>query len=79
MNRHNITTVLADLDDVIARLRDAGARVTGLERERIALEPPPDRNSYPPGNGETRRTASEHFAKAREYTSEALRRLRRDQ
>lgn len=42
-----------------------------------------ERPSYPPGlfeeNQHTRKTATEHFRKAREHTSEAVRRLRRGQ
>ncbi len=72
-NRTSLTPILADLDDVIARLRDAGAPVGPLERARMALEP---RLSLPPSDAQAR--TKEHFRKAREYTSEALRRLKRD-
>jgi hypothetical protein len=43
---------------------------------------PPERPSYPAGtyeaNQPTRKTAKEHFRKAREHTAEAIRRLRRE-
>lgn len=71
MNRSSLTQALADLDDVIARLRDAGAIVSGLERERMRLEPL-ERASYPPD------VTREHFRSAREHAAEALRRLKRD-
>lgn len=76
-DRSTLPAILADLDDCIARLRDAGAPVLELQVARDRLEPAewePERPSYPPNNGQVRRTASERFAKA----SEALRRLRRD-
>ncbi len=72
MNRTDLSAILADLDEVILRLRDAGAPVLGLERERLKLEP------RRPSNAELRRDAAQHFAKAREYASEAVRRLRGD-
>lgn len=78
MNRTSLPPLLADLDECIRNLRDAGCNVRELERARMALGPPPERESFPP-NAPARRTANEHFRKAREYTSEALRRLRRDQ
>lgn len=80
-DRADLAPILADLDDCISRLRDAGAPVLELQKARDRLEPrewEPERPSYPPNNGHTRRTASEHFKQARVYTSEALRRLRRE-
>lgn len=78
MNRTDLIAALADLDDVISRLSDAGADTTALSRERFKLTPR-ERLSLPPAtNAELRRKASEHFAKAREHTSEAVRRLRRE-
>ena len=80
MNRSTLPAILADLDDCISRLRDAGAPVLELQKARDRLEPAwePERPSYPPNNGQVRRTASEHFARARQHTAEAIRRLRRD-
>jgi hypothetical protein len=79
MNRTDLASILEDLDDVVSRLRDAGftTAADNINTQRNKLTPP-ERLSYPPSNGELRRRASEHFAKAREYTSEAVRRLRRE-
>lgn len=79
MNRTDLASILGDLDDVVSRLRDAGfdTAAQNIRAQRLRITPP-ERLSYPPSNGELRRKASEHFAKAREYTSEAVRRLRRD-
>lgn len=93
MNRHDIPALLADLDDLCARMRDAdlptGILVTlALARSDLYLLaklPPPEpdsRPSSPPGlfeeNQRVRQTAKDHFRKAREHTSEAVRRLRRE-
>ena len=68
MNRSDLASILEDLDDVISRLHDAGVPTKALRAERERLTPP-ERLVYEPSNGELRRRASEHFAKAREYTS----------
>lgn len=95
MNRRDLPTLLADLDDLALRAKDAGVTpdvLDALGRARDALyllsqlpkrdSVPPvfedERPTYPPRNHEARKTASDHFQKARQYTSEALRRLRRD-
>jgi len=79
MNRSDLASILEDLDEVCIRLRDAGfiTAAVNIHAQRLKITPP-ERLSYPPSNGELRRRASEHFAKAREYTSEAVRRLRRE-
>lgn len=77
MNRSDTTELAGDLLDCAARLRDMG--FTGLAEDcehaadYVARRRPP---SLPPNEAHAR--TKEHFRKAREYTSEALRRLRRD-
>jgi hypothetical protein len=93
MNRRSIPELSADLEDLVLRCKDAGVEqetLAALQRARLGLYLeeakqlreaeafPEERPSYAP-NAATRRTATEHFRKAKEYTSEALRRLRRDQ
>lgn len=91
MNRRSLPELLADLEDLRGRLKDAQVTqgvLSHLTQAEVALklvimrhpEPewPEERPSYAPRNVETRKTASEHFRQSREYTSEALRRLRRE-
>lgn len=96
MNRRDLPTLLADLEDLRGRLRDAqvpGDVLAHVTQAAVALrlevlrKPtfPDERPSYAPRNIETRKTASEHFRRAREYareatdvTSNAVRRIRRD-
>jgi hypothetical protein len=69
MNRSSPRDLLADLDDLIARVRDCPGTsdVTApLERARMALALVSSRDSTPPGpNQEARRTADERFREAR--------------
>lgn len=72
--------VTADVMAYLGRARDALYLLAELP---ITVEAPPafepdERPSYTPRNFEARRTATEHFRRSREFTSEALRRLRRD-
>lgn len=74
MNRRDLPTLLADLDDLLSRAKDADVpQVTldALHRARLALyldSQAPDRESVPPlfeTNQPARRTAVEHFRAAR--------------
>lgn len=78
----NPAELAGDIRECAGRLADLGFPGFAEDLRHAASElvrlTSPERLSYPPSNGELRRKASEHFAKAREYTSEAVRRLRRD-
>lgn len=77
----NPAELAGDIRECAGRLRDMGLASLAQDLDFAAGEVirlSEKRLSYPPSNGELRRKASEHFAKAREYTSEAVRRLRRD-
>lgn len=78
----NPTELAGDIRECAGRLADLGFPGFAEDLRHAASElvrlTSPERLSCPPSNGELRRRASEHFAKAREYTSEAVRRLRRD-
>lgn len=102
MNRRDLPTLLADLDDLALRCKDAGVTQDILsclghardglyllsqlpERESVPPVWEDERPSYAPRNAETRKTATEHFRKAREYAREAteginqaVRRIRRE-
>ncbi len=73
MNRRSLPELLADLDDLTLRSRDAGVTpdiLTHLARARDALyllSQLPERDSVPPlfeSNQPARRTANEHFRNA---------------
>lgn len=74
VNRSDTTELAGDLLDCAARLRDMGQDGWAQDCEHIAAKLA-ERRSLAPTHEKTK----EHFRKAREYTSEALRRLRRDQ
>lgn len=94
MNRTDPSRILADLEALISDTRDCldashePNRLTlvhlanARECLRKVVESREERQTMPPlfeSNNRTRRTAQEHFRKAREHTSEAVRRLRRGQ
>ena len=80
----NPAELAGDIRECAGRLADLGFPGFAEDLRHAASElirlttPQPERLSFPPSNGELRRRASEHFAKAREYTSEAVRWLRRE-
>lgn len=79
MNRRDLPTLLADLDDLCLRAKDAGVtpallHTLGQARDQLwLLSQLPERESVPPlfeANQHERRTAIEHFRRARELVKD---------
>lgn len=70
MNRSDTSELAGDLLDCATRLRDMGQEGWAQDCEYIATKLRSVLSSH--------EKTKEHFRKAREYTSEALRRLKRD-